>query len=141
MSSVESNSNPSQANLESRICARSPNAKCWIETLLTPCCTLNRFVYSKISTSHHGLQPLGAQQVQSDIVIYVSKEAEYVTKNDTLLDYYREQSAVESEFDVSLNLRECKHQINNARAKLKDVVMNAMELRSQFEVDLAIAVV
>jgi hypothetical protein len=38
-------------------------------------------------------------------------------------------------------LRECIHQINNARAKLKDVVTNATELRSQFEVDLAIAVV
>jgi hypothetical protein len=62
-------------------------------------------------------------------------------KNDTLLDYYREQSDVESEFDVFLNLRECIHQINNARAKLKDVVLNATELQSQFEVDLAIAVV
>jgi hypothetical protein len=61
-------------------------------------------------------------------------------KNDILLDYYREQSEVESEFDISLNLQECIRQINNARAKLKGVVMNATELLSQFEVDLAIAV-
>jgi hypothetical protein len=33
------------------------------------------------------------------------------------------------------------HQINNARSKLKDVVNNAVDLRTQFEVDLAIAVV
>jgi hypothetical protein len=58
-------------------------------------------------------------------------------KNYTLLDYYRDQSDFEAEFDVYLNLRECIHQINNARAKLKEVVMNAMELRSQFEVYLA----
>jgi hypothetical protein len=38
-------------------------------------------------------------------------------------------------------LRECIHQINNARAKLKDVATNATELRSQFEFDLAIAVI
>jgi hypothetical protein len=38
-------------------------------------------------------------------------------------------------------LREYIHHINNARAKLKDVVTNATELRSQFEVDLAIVVV
>jgi hypothetical protein len=62
-------------------------------------------------------------------------------KNDTLLDYYLDQSDVEAEFEVSLSLLECIHQINNARAKLKDVVMNATELRSQFEVDLTIVVV
>jgi hypothetical protein len=38
-------------------------------------------------------------------------------------------------------LREYIHHINNARAKLKDVINDATELRSQFEVDLAIAVV
>jgi hypothetical protein len=36
-------------------------------------------------------------------------------KNDTLLDYYRELSDVEAEFDISLTIRECIHQINNAR--------------------------
>jgi hypothetical protein len=36
---------------------------------------------------------------------------------------------------------ECIHQINNARSKLKDVVNTAIELRTQFEVDLAMAVV
>jgi hypothetical protein len=62
-------------------------------------------------------------------------------RSDTLLDYYLSQSDVEADFDVSLHLRECIHQINNARSKLKDVVANAMELRSQFEADLAIPIV
>jgi hypothetical protein len=57
------------------------------------------------------------------------------------MDYYLDQSDVEAEFEVSINLRECIHKINNARATLKVVVMNATELRSQFEVDLAIVVV
>jgi hypothetical protein len=57
------------------------------------------------------------------------------------MDYYCAHSDVEAEYDVSLTLRECIHQINNARSKLKDVVTNATELRTQFEVDLAIAVV
>jgi hypothetical protein len=38
-------------------------------------------------------------------------------------------------------LRECIHHINNARAKLKDIVTNAIELQSKFEAGLAIAVV
>jgi hypothetical protein len=42
---------------------------------------------------------------------------------------------------MSLHLRECIHQIKNSRAKRKDVVTYATELRSHFEVDLAIAVV
>jgi hypothetical protein len=62
-------------------------------------------------------------------------------KNDTLMDYYRDLSDVEAEFDISLTIRECIHQINNARSKLKDVVIYATELRTQFEVDLAMAVV
>jgi hypothetical protein len=62
-------------------------------------------------------------------------------KNDTLLDYYNELSGVGAEFDISLTVRECIHQINNAHSKLKDVVNNAVELRTQFEVDLAMAVV
>jgi hypothetical protein len=41
-------------------------------------------------------------------------------KNDTLIDYYR---VVKAEFDISLTIRECIHQINNARSKLKDVVL------------------
>jgi hypothetical protein len=57
------------------------------------------------------------------------------------LDYYYEISGVGAEFDISLTVRECIHQINNARSKLKDIVNNAMELRTQFEVDLAMAVV
>jgi hypothetical protein len=36
-------------------------------------------------------------------------------KNDTLLDYYYELSGVGAEFDISLTVRECIHQINNAR--------------------------
>jgi hypothetical protein len=62
-------------------------------------------------------------------------------KNDTLLDYYYELSGVGAEFDVSLTVRECIHQINNARSKLKDVVNNAVKLRTHFEVDLAMAMV
>jgi hypothetical protein len=62
-------------------------------------------------------------------------------KHDTLLDYYYEFSGVGAEFDISLTVRECIHQINNALSKLKDVVNNAMELRTQFEVDLAMEVV
>jgi hypothetical protein len=62
-------------------------------------------------------------------------------KNDALLDYYYELSGVGAEFDISLTVRECIHQINNARSKLKDVVNSATELRTQFEVDLAMAVV
>jgi hypothetical protein len=62
-------------------------------------------------------------------------------KNDTLLDYYRELSDVEAEFDIYLTIRECIHQINNARSKLKDAVNNAVDLRTHFEVDLAMAVV
>jgi hypothetical protein len=50
-------------------------------------------------------------------------------------------SGVGTEFDISLTVRECIHQINNARSKLKDVVNTAIELRTQFEVDLAMAVV
>jgi hypothetical protein len=62
-------------------------------------------------------------------------------KNDTLLDYYHELSGVGAEFDISLTVRECIHQINNARSKLKDVVNNAVDLHTHFEVDLAMAVV
>jgi hypothetical protein len=57
------------------------------------------------------------------------------------LDYYYDLSGVGAEFDISLTVRECIHQINNARSKLKDVVNNATELHTQFEVDLAMAVV
>jgi hypothetical protein len=62
-------------------------------------------------------------------------------QKDTLLDYYCDLSDVEAEFEISLTIRECIHQINNARSKLKYVVVNATELRTQFEVDLAMAVV
>jgi hypothetical protein len=57
------------------------------------------------------------------------------------LDYYYELSGVGAEFDISLTVRECIHQINNARSKPKDVVNNATELRTQFDVDLDMAVV
>jgi hypothetical protein len=58
-----------------------------------------------------------------------------------LLDYYYELYGVGTEFGISLTVRECIHQINNTRSKLKDVVNNATELRTQLEVDLAMAVV
>jgi hypothetical protein len=57
-------------------------------------------------------------------------------KNYTLLDYYHALSGVGAEFDISLTVRECIHQINNAISKLKDVGNNAVDLRTQFEVDL-----
>jgi hypothetical protein len=62
-------------------------------------------------------------------------------KNDALLDYYYDLSGVGAEFDISITVRECIHQINNARSKLKDGVNNATELRTQFEVNLAMEVV
>jgi hypothetical protein len=37
------------------------------------------------------------------------------------LDYYYELSGVGAEFDISLTVRECIHQINNAQSKLKDM--------------------
>jgi hypothetical protein len=57
------------------------------------------------------------------------------------LDYYCDLSGVGAEFDIVLTVRECIHQINSARSKLKDVVNTEIELRTQFEVDLAMAVV
>jgi hypothetical protein len=57
------------------------------------------------------------------------------------LEYYYDLSGVGAEFDISLTVRECIHQINSARSKLKYVVNTAIELRTQFEVDLAMAVV
>jgi hypothetical protein len=69
------------------------------------------------------------------------KRGRICDKNDTLLDYDYELSGVGAEFDRSLTVREFIHQINNARSKLNDVVNNAVELRTQFEFDLAMAVV
>jgi hypothetical protein len=57
------------------------------------------------------------------------------------LEYYYDLSGVGAEFYISLTVRECIHQINNARSKLKDVVNTAIELRTQFEADLAMVVV
>jgi hypothetical protein len=76
-----------------------------------------------------------------------SNEAHYIKrvgirdKNDALSDYYYDLSGVGAEFDISLTVQECIHQINNARSKLKYVVNTAIELRTQFAVDLAMAVV
>jgi hypothetical protein len=67
------------------------------------------------------------RQAQSDIGTFASSEADY------LLDYYYELSGV-GEFDISITVREWIHHINNARSKLKDVVNNAVELRTHFEV-------
>jgi hypothetical protein len=68
------------------------------------------------------------------------KRGRICDKNDTLLDYYHELSGVGAEFDISLTVRECIHKINNARSKLKDVVNSSVDLRTQFEFDLAMAV-
>jgi hypothetical protein len=46
-----------------------------------------------------------------------------------------------SVFDHNLPINDCIHQINNAREKLKDVITQATQLRSEFEVDLATAVI
>jgi hypothetical protein len=43
--------------------------------------------------------------------------------------------------DKPLPVEECIKQINQARQKLKDVVANAKEHRTQFEVELATAIV
>jgi hypothetical protein len=43
------------------------------------------------------------------------KRGRICNKNDTLMDYYHEISGVGAEFDISLTIRECIHQINNAR--------------------------
>jgi hypothetical protein len=59
-----------------------------------------------------------------------------------LLNYYVSKSDVEiSVFDHTLQINDCIHQINNARVKLKDVIIQATQLRSEFEVDLATAVI
>jgi hypothetical protein len=58
-----------------------------------------------------------------------------------MLDYYFDLSGVGAQFDISLTIRECIHQINNARSKHKDAVNTAIELRTQFEVDLTMVVV
>jgi hypothetical protein len=62
-------------------------------------------------------------------------------KNDTLFDYYYELFGVGAEFDISITVGECIHQINNKRSKLKDVVNTIVVLRTQFEVHLAMTVV
>jgi hypothetical protein len=46
-----------------------------------------------------------------------------------------------SEFDHNLLLNACIHQINNARSKLKDVIKQVTQLRYEFEVDLATAMI
>jgi hypothetical protein len=51
-------------------------------------------------------------------------------RRDTLLDYYLGQCNIDTELDVILQLRECRHHINNARSKLKYIVDNATELQS-----------
>jgi hypothetical protein len=58
-----------------------------------------------------------------------------------MMDYYHDLSDVEADFDISLTNREYIHQINNARYKLKYIFSNTTELHTQFEVDLAMAVV
>jgi hypothetical protein len=59
-----------------------------------------------------------------------------------LLNYYVSKSDVEiSVFDHDLPINYCIHQINNTRAKLKDVITQATQLRSEFEVDLATAAI
>jgi reverse gyrase len=59
-----------------------------------------------------------------------------------VLNYYLSLSDVELDaHDKPLSLEECIKQINQARRNMKDVVANAKEQRTQFEVKLAIAIV
>jgi hypothetical protein len=59
-----------------------------------------------------------------------------------MLNYYLSLSDVEADaHDKPLPMKECIKQINQARQKLKDVVANAREHRTQFEVDLATEIV
>jgi hypothetical protein len=67
----------SQANQEFGPWYKSPYMKHCIETLPVQCCMLNQFVCPNTSTSHHGLQQLGVQQVHSYIGIYESNEEAY----------------------------------------------------------------
>jgi hypothetical protein len=58
-----------------------------------------------------------------------------------VLNYYLSLSDVEVDaHNKPLSLEECIKQINQARQKLKDVVANAKEHRTQFEVELATAI-
>jgi hypothetical protein len=59
-----------------------------------------------------------------------------------VLNYYLSLLDVEVDaHDKPLSLEKYIKQINQARQKLKDVVANATEHRTQFEVDLATAIV
>jgi hypothetical protein len=59
-----------------------------------------------------------------------------------VLNYYLSFSDVEADaHDKPLPMEECIKQINQARQKLKDVVENAKENRTQFDVELATAIV
>jgi hypothetical protein len=59
-----------------------------------------------------------------------------------VLNYYLSLSDVEADaHDKPLSVEECIKQINQARQKLKDVVATAKEHRTQFEVELATAIV
>jgi hypothetical protein len=59
-----------------------------------------------------------------------------------VLNYYFSLSDVEADaHDKPLPVEECIKQINQARQKLKDVVANAKEHRTKFEVELATAIV
>jgi hypothetical protein len=101
---------------------------------------LNQSAYSNISTTRIDTRHWARDKLNQ--ILGPSYQARRNTwQNDALLDYYYELSGVGTEFDISLTVRECIHQINNARSKLKDVVNNATELRTHFEVDLAMAVV
>jgi hypothetical protein len=59
-----------------------------------------------------------------------------------VMNYYLSLSAVEADaHDKPLPVEECIKQINQERQTLKDVVENAKEHRTQFEVELATAIV
>jgi hypothetical protein len=62
--------------------------------------------------------------------------------DNDLLNYYVSKSDVEiSVFYHNLPINDCIHQIKNARSKLKDAIKQVTQLRSEFEVHLATAVI
>jgi hypothetical protein len=61
-------------------------------------------------------------------------------ENDGMLNYYLARSNVDVEgFDKILPLSDCHRQAKNARAKLKDIVTDAKENGTSYELEVAIA--
>jgi hypothetical protein len=58
--------------------------------------------------------------------------------DDEVVNYYRARSNVDKEsFDITMTLTACIHQLNNARRQLKDVLKEAANNGSFYEVEVA----